>query len=425
MPHRKRAAAAAASQSPLQKTSAAPEATTNAAPKAPSVIFVFSVVIGVAALAGGAAYHARSSVARASQHEKSPVGDDTPVPPASRPAPLRRKTCLQEGTVDTFATFGKWAPLKHGERRKVCIRGEPDIEVEGLSEASPTAFLVRGLMKPGEIGVTLKLTEPHLKDAVLGTKSGKASASPREQVSGGEWRKSKMLTMNARDSLRSLNNRVSQLFEYSLRLVVNSTVQIQRYQKGGRYFPHYDSRRLELLADSAGANPKMPTGFPYSGRIATIVLYMDTPASGHTFFPFSNLSRTHTPQEAYNIAEYLSPKDPFRRPRNAAFWEKYCRDPTKHGGLAVKPKKGDAVVFFNHELEQGADGEAKLGELDPFSFHGGCVVKDEEKTMMNYWVNIDPAHFSTTHTPLKVGDDESVIYAGTNFIQSVDPDAFL
>ena len=318
---------------------------------------------------------------------------------------LSQVPCPKEGTADYFATFGKWAPLKHGERRKVCIRGEPDIEVEGLSEASPTAFLVRGLLKDREIAAVLRKTEPHLKPSLLTVQGS------QEKQAGTRWRSSTMLTMSAKGGLRSLNARISQLLRMPVDLVINATLQVQRYDGKDRYLPHYDSRRLASLGKEAGS-PGVPQGYPFSARVLTIVLYLDTPSSGHTIFPFSSLAATHTRQQVYDLALSVSPQASSGSAA-AALWEKYCRDPTKHGGLAVKPKKGDAVVFFNHELEQGADGEAKLGELDPFSFHGGCVVKDgETKTMMNYWVHVDPAHFADVgSSALSEGGHKSAVKA--------------
>ena len=56
------------------------------------------------------------------------------------------------------------------------------------------------------------------------------------------------------------------------------------------------------------------------------------------------------------------------------------------GGLAIAPKTGDAILFYNHHV--GADG--RLGELDALSFHGGCRVLSGEKWIANVWIEIEP-----------------------------------
>lgn len=37
-----------------------------------------------------------------------------------------------------------------------------------------------------------------------------------------------------------------------------------------------------------------------------------------------------------------------------------------NGGVAVKPKKGDALLFFGLKVD--------VGRLEPFSLHAGCPV---------------------------------------------------
>ena len=58
--------------------------------------------------------------------------------------------------------------------------------------------------------------------------------------------------------------------------------------------------------------------------------------------------------------------------------------------LAIKPKKGQAVLWYNH-LRNETDG--LMGELDLFSLHGGCDVVKGEKWIANMWI---PAPFGTS-----------------------------
>ena len=56
----------------------------------------------------------------------------------------------------------------------------------------------------------------------------------------------------------------------------------------------------------------------------------------------------------------------------------HCYD----ANLVVKPKKGTAVVWYNHHV----DYNGWLGSLDEWSLHGGCEVRKGEKWIANLWL---------------------------------------
>jgi len=56
--------------------------------------------------------------------------------------------------------------------------------------------------------------------------------------------------------------------------------------------------------------------------------------------------------------------------------------------LLVKPKKGNALLFFN--LQQDAI-------PDPFSLHGGCPVIEGEKWSATKWIHVDSFDKILTH----------------------------
>ena len=55
----------------------------------------------------------------------------------------------------------------------------------------------------------------------------------------------------------------------------------------------------------------------------------------------------------------------------------------KLSNFVVKPKKGTAVMWYNHLLNE-TDGW--MGEMDLFSLHGGCNVITGEKWVCNMWI---------------------------------------
>lgn len=53
--------------------------------------------------------------------------------------------------------------------------------------------------------------------------------------------------------------------------------------------------------------------------------------------------------------------------------------------LLIKPKKGTAVMWYNHILEY--DGVDHMGDVDVLSLHGGCDVIEGVKWIANVWLN--------------------------------------
>nr|CAB3452250.1 unnamed protein product [Digitaria exilis] len=68
---------------------------------------------------------------------------------------------------------------------------------------------------------------------------------------------------------------------------------------------------------------------------------------------------------------------------NAKGWESQPKDDTfsecAQKGLAVKPVKGDAVLFFSLHVD---------GVPDPLSLHGSCPVIKGEKWSAPKWIHV-------------------------------------
>ena len=58
-----------------------------------------------------------------------------------------------------------------------------------------------------------------------------------------------------------------------------------------------------------------------------------------------------------------------------------CRE----ANLLIKPRKGTAVMWYNHLLEY--DGATYMGAIDWLSLHGGCDVIEGVKWIANVWLN--------------------------------------
>ena len=53
--------------------------------------------------------------------------------------------------------------------------------------------------------------------------------------------------------------------------------------------------------------------------------------------------------------------------------------------VVVKPEKGKAVLWYNHLVDNTT---GWLGELDQYTFHGGCDVKQGTKWIANSWISV-------------------------------------
>lgn len=120
------------------------------------------------------------------------------------------------------------------------------------------------------------------------------------------------------------------------------SIQILCYKNGEKYEPHFDYIRGKHYQPRGGH------------RIATVLMYLsNVEMGGETVFPNSE-------------GKLLQPKDDT--------WSECSKR-----GYAVKPVKGDAVLFFS--LHPNAT-------TDPDSLHGSCPVKGGEKWSATKWIHV-------------------------------------
>ncbi|AEE77452.1 putative prolyl 4-hydroxylase 6 [Arabidopsis thaliana] len=201
---------------------------------------------------------------------------------------------------------------------------------------TPRAFLYKGFLSDEECDHLIKLAKGKLEKSmvVADVDSGESEDSEVRTSSG-------MFLTKRQDDI--VANVEAKLAAWTFLPEENGeALQILHYENGQKYDPHfdyfYDKKALEL-----GGH-----------RIATVLMYLsNVTKGGETVFPNW---KGKTPQL----------KDDS--------WSKCAKQ-----GYAVKPRKGDALLFFNLHLN---------GTTDPNSLHGSCPVIEGEKWSATRWIHV-------------------------------------
>ncbi|KAK7273099.1 hypothetical protein RIF29_14145 [Crotalaria pallida] len=119
-------------------------------------------------------------------------------------------------------------------------------------------------------------------------------------------------------------------------------IQVLRYERGQKYEPHVDYFVDKINQKIAGH------------RMATVLLYLsNVEKGGETVFPFSESRLSQAKDESWSDCAKM--------------------------GYAVKPGKGDALLFFS--LHPNATS-------DILSLHGSCPVIEGEKWSATKWIHV-------------------------------------
>lgn len=120
------------------------------------------------------------------------------------------------------------------------------------------------------------------------------------------------------------------------------SIQILHYEHGQKYEPHYDYFHDKVNQELGGH------------RVATVLMYLsDVEKGGETIFPNSEAKKSQPKGDDWS-------------------------DCAKNG-YAVKPRKGDALLFFSLHLN---------ATTDPLSLHGSCPVIEGEKWSATKWIHV-------------------------------------
>ncbi|KAG6594750.1 putative prolyl 4-hydroxylase 10, partial [Cucurbita argyrosperma subsp. sororia] len=184
----------------------------------------------------------------------------------------------------------------------------------------PRAFVYHNFLTKEECEYLISLAKPHMqKSSVVDSETGKSKDS-RVRTSSGTF-----LPRGRDKIIRNIEKRIA---DFSFVPVEHGEgLQVLHYEVGQKYEPHFDYFLDEYNTKNGGQ------------RIATMLMYLsDVEEGGETVFPAAKGNFSSVP-----------------------WWDELSDCGKK--GLSVKPKRGDALLFWSMKPD---------ASLDPSSLHGGC-----------------------------------------------------
>ncbi|OIT22181.1 PREDICTED: probable prolyl 4-hydroxylase 10 [Nicotiana attenuata] len=220
-------------------------------------------------------------------------------------------------------------------------RGDDDDEGKGdqwveVISLEPRAYIYHNFLSKEECEYLISLAKPHMqKSTVVDSATGKSKDS-RVRTSSG--------TFLARGRDKVIRNIEKKIADFTFIPVEHGEgLQVLHYEVGQKYEPHYDYFLDEFNTKNGGQ------------RIATVLMYLsDVEEGGETVFPAAKGNYSAVP-----------------------WWNELSE--CGKGGLSVKPKRGDALLFWSMKPD---------ATLDPSSLHGGCPVIKGNKWSSTKWIRV-------------------------------------
>uniref|UniRef100_A0A0D3FQC2 procollagen-proline 4-dioxygenase n=2 Tax=Oryza TaxID=4527 RepID=A0A0D3FQC2_9ORYZ len=199
----------------------------------------------------------------------------------------------------------------------------------------PRAFLYSGFLSHDECDHLVNLAKGRMEKSMVADNDSGKSIMSQVRTSSGTF-----LSKHEDDIVAGIEKRVA---AWTFLPEENAeSIQILHYELGQKYDAHFDYFHDKNNLKRGGH------------RVATVLMYLtDVKKGGETVFP--NAAGRH-----------LQLKD--------ETWSDCARS-----GLAVKPKKGDALLFFSLHVN---------ATTDPASLHGSCPVIEGEKWSATKWIHV-------------------------------------
>ncbi|XP_071739136.1 uncharacterized protein [Rutidosis leptorrhynchoides] len=201
----------------------------------------------------------------------------------------------------------------------------------------PRAVIYHNFLSKEECEYLINLAKPHMeKSTVVDSVTGKSKDS-RVRTSSGTF-----LERGQDETVRAIEKRIAD-FTF-LPVEHGEGLQVLHYEVGQKYEPHYDYFLDDYNTKNGGQ------------RMATVLMYLsDVEEGGETVFPSATGNISAVP------------------------WWNELSECGKEG-LSVKPKMGDALLFWSMKPD---------ATPDPSSLHGGCPVIKGNKWSSTKWIRVN------------------------------------
>nr|ABB47602.2 prolyl 4-hydroxylase, putative, expressed [Oryza sativa Japonica Group] len=222
----------------------------------------------------------------------------------------------------------------------------------------PRAFLHKGFLTDAECEHLISLAKDKLEKSMVADNESGKSVMSEVRTSSGMFLEKKQDEVVAR-----IEERIA---AWTFLPPDNGeSIQILHYQNGEKYEPHYDYFH-DKNNQALGGH-----------RIATVLMYLsDVGKGGETIFPEAE------------VGKLLQPKDDT--------WSDCAKN-----GYAVKPVKGDALLFFSLHPDATTDSD---------SLHGSCPVIEGQKWSATKWIHVRSFDISVKQGASTDGcEDENVL----------------
>ncbi|KAL0450602.1 UNVERIFIED_CONTAM: Glycerol-3-phosphate acyltransferase RAM2 [Sesamum latifolium] len=253
------------------------------------------------------------------------------------PSPAYEVTFLNKLPGDLTCGLGNQATRRESVLKLTTGGSSAPLDPTRVTQISwnPRAFLYRGFLTHKECDHLISLAKDKLeKSMVADNDSGKSIESEVRTSSG-------MFLSKAQDEIvAGVEERIA---AWTFLPIENGeAMQILHYEHGQKYEPHFDFFHDKANQELGGH------------RVATVLMYLsDVARGGETVFPNSD------------------EKD--KQPKSDD-WSECAKQ-----GYAVKPRKGDALLFFSLHPDATTDNT---------SLHGSCPVIEGEKWSATKWIHV-------------------------------------
>ncbi|XP_030447109.1 probable prolyl 4-hydroxylase 3 isoform X1 [Syzygium oleosum] len=229
-----------------------------------------------------------------------------------------------------------WSPFRRQAFERGDGLGQRGEQWTEVLSWEPRAFIYHGFLSKEECEYLINLAKPHMaKSTVVDSATGKSKDS-RVRTSSGTF------LLRGRDKIiRDIEKRIAD-FTF-IPVEHGEGLQILHYEVGQKYDAHYDYFLDEFNTKNGGQ------------RIATLLMYLsDVEEGGETVFPAAKGNFSAVP-----------------------WWDQLSECGKQ--GLSVKPRMGDALLFWSMRPD---------ATLDPSSLHGGCPVVIGNKWSSTKWMHL-------------------------------------